>query len=68
MIPELEPHSGSWIITRITTGEAVAEFWSRSIVERIDRSRFNVETAAAYLGRINRAPRKLQEPPQELAL
>lgn len=54
-IPELEPHCGSWIVTARRDGKVVGEFYSRSLVERINTERYSVETAAQYLGRLNRS-------------
>ena len=50
--PELEPHCGSWIVTS-NTGE-VRETFSRRIAEEAHGFGYKVETAAQYLGRINR--------------
>jgi hypothetical protein len=52
-IPKLEPHCGSWVISRRSTGEVIGEFFDRRIVERFDQSKCLIETAAQYLGRIN---------------
>ena len=54
-VPELEAFCGSWIVTRRDTGEAVCEFTKdqRWMVERINFDRFQVHTAAQYLGAIN---------------
>ena len=48
-IPALEPHCGSWIVTRRDTGEAVGEFYERANVERFDPEKVIVQTAAQYL-------------------
>lgn len=53
-IPDLEPYCGSWVVSRIESGEVVGEFYDRWIVEMIDPERFFVETAAQYLVRLNR--------------
>lgn len=50
--PELEPHCGSWVVTS-DSGE-VRETFSREFAERMHFYGYNVETAAQYLGRINR--------------
>lgn len=52
-IPRLEPHCGSWIVTRRDTGDVIGEYFNRLSVERFDLSKCRVETAAQYLGRIN---------------
>jgi hypothetical protein len=51
-IPELEAHCGSWVCTS-PTGE-VREFYERGNVEKAARAGYRIETAAGYLGRINR--------------
>jgi len=56
--PELEPHCGSWIVTRTATGEAVLETWSRKVADAINRDRYTVQTAAQYLGALNRKIRE----------
>ena len=45
--------SGSWVITRIATGEVIGEFYNRETVENFDNDEWLIETAAQYLGRIN---------------
>jgi hypothetical protein len=57
VVPELERHCGSWIVSRKSTGEAIAEFFraDRHLVERINTAAYRIETAAQYLGRINGA-------------
>jgi hypothetical protein len=52
MIPELEEHCGSWVVSRLD-GEVVGEFFDRRIVERFDPKKVIIETAMQYLGRIN---------------
>lgn len=52
-IPALEPHCGSWIVTRRDTGEVVGEFYARASVERFDPAKVTVQTAAQYLGALN---------------
>ena len=59
MIPELEPHCGSWIITRKDDGEVIGEFYDRKNAEALfDTGKVVIETAAQYLGRINREIQK----------
>lgn len=53
MIPPLEPHCGSWIITRRASGEVIGEFSERSNVEKFNPETCLIETAAQYLGRLN---------------
>lgn len=55
-IPELEPHCGSWIVSR-RNGEVIGEFYERHNVERFNPDTCFVETSAQYLARINRAIR-----------
>ena len=56
--PELEPHCGSWIVTRNDTGAAVLETHSRKVADAINRDRYTVQTAAQYLGALNRKIRE----------
>ena len=51
-IPELEPHCGSWVCT--SPEGVVREFYDRANVEKAARAGYRIETAAAYLSRINR--------------
>ena len=57
MIPELEHHCGSWIICDKETGAAVFETFSRRTAERVNQTKYSVETAAQYLARFNRSVR-----------
>ena len=52
-IPPLEPHCGSWVVTRRDTGEAIGEFYTRANVARFDPAKVVVQTAAQYLGALN---------------
>ena len=52
-IPALEPHCGSWIVTRKADGQVVGEFFERRSVERFNPENVIIETAAQYLGRLN---------------
>lgn len=56
-VPALEPHCGSWIVSRRSTGEVIGEFFKRSNVEQFNPATCLIETAAQYLGRINAAIR-----------
>lgn len=53
MIPDLEPHCGSWIVTRKADSAVIGEFFSRANVERFDPAKVVIETAQQYLARIN---------------
>lgn len=53
-VPALEPHCGSWILTRRATGEVIGEVYDRAHVVRFNPATVLIETAAQYLGRINR--------------
>lgn len=53
MVPNLEPHCGSWIVTRKSDGAVIGELFHRQTVERINGEKYLVETAAQYLGRLN---------------
>lgn len=50
-IPALEPHCGSWIVTS-PEGRVIELFTERN-VQTVADAGWRVETAAAYLGRIN---------------
>ncbi len=52
-VPNLDRHSGSWIVTRIKDGKVIGEFFTRRNVERFDPKKTLVETAYQYLGRVN---------------
>lgn len=54
MIPELEPHCGSWVVVSRETGESVLETYSRKTAERVNQAAYEVLTAAQYLVRLNR--------------
>ena len=53
-IPELEQYCGSWIVVDRATGGAVVEIWERSTVEKVNQNKYEVKTAAQYLGGLNR--------------
>ena len=55
--PELPHGCGSWVVTDKATGKAVAELFTASAVARVNRERYSVETAVAYLARLNAAIR-----------
>ena len=59
-IPELEHFCGSWVITRIATGEVIGEFFSRSNVEKFNGATCRAETAYQYLTRVNREIRRIE--------
>lgn len=52
-IPELEPHCGSWTIVRKSDGAAVCELFSRKLVERVNKEKYNILTTAQYLSAFN---------------
>jgi hypothetical protein len=52
-IPDLEPHCGSWVVSR-KSGEVIGEFFERSTVEKLNEVTCVVETTTAYLARVNR--------------
>lgn len=56
MIPELEHHCGSWVMTS-PTGR-VYESFNRRNVEKAHAAGWKVETAAQYLGRLNKEIRE----------
>ena len=60
MIPKLEQHCGSWIITRKRDAAVIGEFFDRRTVERFNPDTCLIETAAQYLGRINSHHRALR--------
>lgn len=53
MIPELEPHCGSWIVSR-KNGEVIGEFYERKNVEKFNPATCVIETAQQYLARLLR--------------
>lgn len=55
MVPDLEPHCGSWVIVHRETGEAVMETFNRSTAEKVNQSAFEVVTALQWLDRVNKA-------------
>lgn len=59
IVPDLEPHCGSWIVVDRTTGEPVFETFSRSVAESVNGAAYEVLTTAQWLGRINqRSPNR----------
>lgn len=52
----------SWIITRLSTGEAVAELYDPRTVAKVNRSAYRVEEAGAYLRRFNAELRSSRTP------
>lgn len=53
MIPDLEPHCGSWTIVRRATGEAILETFERTTAERVNQERYEVLTTLQWLIRFN---------------
>ena len=43
----------SWVVTRISDGAVVSEFFDQRTVERINREKYRVEDAQTYLARLN---------------
>lgn len=58
MIPPLEPHCGSWVVTRLADDTVIGEFFTRTIVEQFNPETCRIETTAQYLGRFNKAIRE----------
>lgn len=54
-VPDLEPHCGSWIVVSRVTGRPVLETFERRTAEAVDQDRYEVLTAAQWLGRFNAA-------------
>jgi len=52
-VPELEPHCGSWIVVSRDSGTPVFETFTRSVAERVNQTKYEVLTAAQWLGRLN---------------
>jgi len=52
-LPELEPHCGSWIAVSRSSGTPVFETFTRSVAECSDQTKYEVLTAAQWLGRLN---------------
>ena len=57
-IPELGPHSGSWVVSRKDTGAVVGEFFERKNVEKFNPEKVIIENAYQYLCRINEEIKK----------
>lgn len=47
----------SWIVVDLKTGNAVAELWSAQLAAKVNRERYEVLTALAYLCRFNKSLR-----------
>lgn len=58
MIPQLEPHCGSWIVISRATGKAVLETFERRTAEAINQSAYEVLTAAQWLTELNKGDSK----------
>ncbi|WP_186107301.1 hypothetical protein [Burkholderia gladioli] len=56
-IPPLEPHCGSWTVSRKSDGEVIGEFFERRNVEMFNPEKVLIETTLQYLVRINRTAR-----------
>lgn len=53
-VPGLESYCGSWIVS-LPSGAVCGEFYDRGNVERLATAGYyTIETAAQYLGRLNR--------------
>lgn len=46
--------TNSWIVSDRATGKGVCELTSPALVARVNLARYQVETAHAYLARLNR--------------
>jgi hypothetical protein len=57
-VPELPRKCGSWVIVRKSDGESVCETFSRKFAEAVNQERYDVLTAADYLGRLNKKIRE----------
>ena len=53
----------SWIVTRLSNGEAVAELYDPRTVARVNRAAYRVEEAGDYLRRFNAELRSSRTPP-----
>lgn len=53
MVPPLERHCGSWIVVSRETGKPVLETYNRATASAINQARYEVLTAAQWLGRFN---------------
>lgn len=52
-IPELEPHCGSWVVISRETGQPIFETFNRATARAVNQARYEVLTAAQWLGRFN---------------
>ena len=52
LIPNLEPHRGSWVVVDRASGKAVMETFNRKMAEAINQERYEVMTALEYLSKI----------------
>ncbi len=55
-MPELEHHSGSWIVVRRATGEVIGEFFDKRSLEKFNPKTVEIMTAAKYLSGLNKNP------------
>jgi hypothetical protein len=58
VIPDSPVSCNSWVLTRIETGEVLGEVYDPRLVDRVNPERVRVETAYAYLVRVNREIRE----------
>jgi hypothetical protein len=52
--PDTNRTPSSWVVVRRADGVAVLETSQRSVVDKVNRGPYRVETIGAYLQRINR--------------
>lgn len=52
IIPELEPHCGSWTVVDRDTQKPVLETFNRKIAEAINQKRYEVLTTLQWLARL----------------
>lgn len=52
------PRPGSWVISRLSTGEVIGEIFDSELRDLINPKVCRIETAAEYLARLNREIRE----------
>ena len=52
MIPKLEHHSGSWVVSSKTTGKVIGEFFDARSLKVFNPKTTVIETGAEYLARL----------------
>ncbi len=52
-IPELEHHSGSWVVVRNSDGQSIGEFTCRKNLHRFNAEQVTIKTIAQYLADLN---------------